>query len=596
MTLSSTHSRGGSTRARAVRTAFAALALASVTTHCGDDEPRRRRRGNDAGQAGTAGAAGLAGKAGAPSGGAAGALPSASGGRAGGGAGGAQTLGGSAGASGNGGAGNAGLGGQGGRGGAGGNAGTAGTATAGFTGEAGAADGGAGSGGDGILSISKVALYQGTEITLFERGKTTDPEAPVVVGRAAKLRVFVSRGAGFSTRGVVGSLTFTGKRGALSKTVTQEVAADSRPDSLESTLNFDIPAVDIAEDNTIRIELQEASDTEVVLDAWPRTGANQLDASSSHGPLHLTLVPLVANDVVPDLSESVVEQFSAHLLALYPVPGVEITVHAPHELTRPVLGDDYGTGWDEALDELYQLRFDDSPPPNEYYYGVLTPAASMAEYCPVGCVVGLSVLADPGEEEYRGAIGTGFFEFSGDTYSQETLEHELGHALGRDHAPCDTSDAEPNFPYADGHIGVWGWDGMRLRDPREDADVMSYCMPVWVSDYTFDGIFTRIAYVNGLVERRAAREGATPKRSRTLVFKPDGSARWGSERTTQTPFDAAGEQVELLDANGRVLGVAPARLRPFSHLPGGFLSLPAEALATPGLAAVRSRGLTIAIP
>lgn len=578
---------------RGVRVA-SVLALVGLTTHCGSEPERRRRTSGDSGrggaESGTGGCAGSAGSCGGKAG------ASSKGGAAGsGGAG----LGGSvAGSSGS--AGNAGSGGKSGGAGSGGTGGRAGDGAGGVGGGA-AGDADAGEGGADhedaqILGIEKVALYQATEVTLFEAGEAVEPNAPIVADRAAELRVFVRGGVDFSPRDVVAELTFDGKRGSATKSVTAYVERDSTSASLGSTLNFAISELDLGESNALRIELREAGSGGAVLDAWPSKGTIDMAGRSTHGVLHLTLVPLVSSGFTPDLSPEVVERFQSHLEALYPIPGATVKVHTPVTLTSPVLGDDYGTGWDAALEELYDLRASEQAQPNEYYYGVLTPGRDMSEYCPVSCVVGLSVLAGASEEEYRGAIGTGFFEFDGDTYSQETLEHELGHALGRDHAPCGTTDAERAFPYRDGSIGVWGWDGTALRDPSQDSDVMSYCIPVWVSDYTFDGIFTRIAYVNGEAARTFVRAEAAPKRARTLVLEPDGSVRWGSERPTRRSFEDANERVELLDGAGNTLALAPGRLARFDHMPGGFLSVPAEELARPGVVAVRTRGTTIAVP
>ena len=68
-----------------------------------------------------------------------------------------------------------------------------------------------------------------------------------------------------------------------------------------------------------------------------------------------------------------------------------------------------------------------------------------------------------------------------------TMAHELGHNLFLRHAPCGSADPDPSYPYPDGSIGAWGYDfrnGGSLVPPST-PDVMSYCSPAWISDYSF---------------------------------------------------------------------------------------------------------------
>ena len=68
------------------------------------------------------------------------------------------------------------------------------------------------------------------------------------------------------------------------------------------------------------------------------------------------------------------------------------------------------------------------------------------------------------------------------------IAHELGHNLGLEHAPCRADFTDPWFPYADGNIGVWGYDFLdsELVHPTV-SDVMSYCRdPHWISDFFFN--------------------------------------------------------------------------------------------------------------
>ena len=67
-----------------------------------------------------------------------------------------------------------------------------------------------------------------------------------------------------------------------------------------------------------------------------------------------------------------------------------------------------------------------------------------------------------------------------------TIAHELGHNMNLQHAPCPTT-GDASYPYPDGSIGVWGYDfrdgGSLVRPTR--PDLMSYCWPKWISDYSF---------------------------------------------------------------------------------------------------------------
>lgn len=66
--------------------------------------------------------------------------------------------------------------------------------------------------------------------------------------------------------------------------------------------------------------------------------------------------------------------------------------------------------------------------------------------------------------------------------------HELGHNMNLSHAPCGGAGGpDPNFPYDDGSIGIWGYDAVRdeLVSPGTYKDLMGYCRNDWVSDYHF---------------------------------------------------------------------------------------------------------------
>lgn len=70
-----------------------------------------------------------------------------------------------------------------------------------------------------------------------------------------------------------------------------------------------------------------------------------------------------------------------------------------------------------------------------------------------------------------------------------TIAHELGHNMSLGHAPCGSPNlftVDASYPYADGSIGVWGYDTRNdLLVPPDTKDLMGYCSPRWISDYSF---------------------------------------------------------------------------------------------------------------
>ena len=74
----------------------------------------------------------------------------------------------------------------------------------------------------------------------------------------------------------------------------------------------------------------------------------------------------------------------------------------------------------------------------------------------------------------------------------DTVAHELGHNLSLRHAPCGgPAGVDGSFPYANGTVGSWGYDfdGNGSVVQPSTPDLMSYCDPVWVSDYHFSNAY-----------------------------------------------------------------------------------------------------------
>ena len=137
-----------------------------------------------------------------------------------------------------------------------------------------------------------------------------------------------------------------------------------------------------------------------------------------------------------------------------------------------------GSGFNSLLDELQDLRGDT----DDLVYGLLpngTPLTGVG-----GC---------GGSGVGTGMVGAG-----------ATAAHEAGHAVGRDHAPCDDSarcdsplDTDDDFPnygsYVSDSVGEFGFDveNNTVFDPATSRDFMGYSGTNWISPYTYAALMAK---------------------------------------------------------------------------------------------------------
>ena len=416
-----------------------------------------------------------------------------------------------------------------------------------------------------------------------------DRPAPLVAGKRALVRAFVDLDPGFVGRPLLGVLDL--KTPKLSRTLVSErtVTQSSAQDDLATTFVFDVDAGDLGPTSTYRVRVLEPDATPLARfpdDGYLALGARVLP------PFQLVMVPFVCNGVTPLTGEAELNALHSRLLALYPSAEIEISVAPPVKLANLVNAD--GDGWDQALDKIYDLRYDDAPAHDVFYYGAMAPDASFDDYCADGCLLGYSNLAEESDVHSRGSIGvTVFPDGSGTEDAWDTLAHELGHALGRDHAPCgvdDPSDVDPDYPYANATMGgIYGYDFdlLRLVKPKPAKDVMSYCLPIWISDYTYRGLFDRLSYIASESFRTLA--FTPPELFRLARIRRTGESLWQGERRRRATARRA--TLDLLNDTGGRVDRIEAQVVPVDHAPGGYVWLPAQALRQSGAASVDLRPL-----
>jgi hypothetical protein len=419
------------------------------------------------------------------------------------------------------------------------------------------------------VTVAQVAVYQGVKVAIIEGGAPVgNRNAPVVAGRPGVMRVFVQVEAGFRARPLLGRLELSRPNGdTIVKEVQQEIDRSSADAAFDSTFNLELEAGDLAADTEWVISILEndactagGGNTEGA--RFPAQGRQPLLAGVP-GSLEVVLVPVRyqadGSNRVPDLNPAVLAAFREDLWKHYPLAQLNLSVRAqPMDWNEPILAD--GTGWGDFLSGLLAVRNADQPSDDTYYYGVVNAAPSREEYCPNTCIGGVSLVPDPSDSYGRGAVGIGFDH----PRTFDTISHELGHAHGRQHSGCMSPDNDPSYPYTEGQIGSWGYDivqkGYKAPALR---DLMGYCTPAWVSDYTYRGLYDRIRAVN----QNAERAPGLLVRYR-VALSDQGRLRWGKPLHLTTAPRGRTIPVRYLGAEGQELatGQAPAREYGEDHL------------------------------
>lgn len=423
---------------------------------------------------------------------------------------------------------------------------------------------------DGV-TIREIAIYQGVKRSLV--GGEPSPggiTAPIVEGREALVRVFVDVDDAYDGTEVFAHL-------AIGEGMPLEVVGTlttSFEEELATTINFEVPGDLLVTGTQYRVELVQPEDHTKGGNAGarhPLEGSEPLDVASSGPGFKLMMLPVAygadGSDRLPDMSDEQMEGFRNAFYQTYPTRQVELVMHAPMPWSQPISPN--GAGWSQVLEAVADFRVQEGTPKDTYVFGFFNPATSFSQYCKGGCVSGLGLLGSANDDYSKAAVGLGFPGYS--TFS--TAIHEMGHTQGRQHANCGgAQNVDPKFPYPQAGIGVWGYDLVNkgLIDPAKNKDMMGYCDPYWISDYTFKAIFDRMKVVYQA-------DVYTPPELRDRVWERarvamDGSLVWLSPIKLTTPPQGEPVAITVLGKGGAT--VKDGQLLPYDHLPGGVLFWP----------------------
>lgn len=423
------------------------------------------------------------------------------------------------------------------------------------------------------VTIDQIAIYQGVKRTLVVGGEPVDSDVPLIAGRDALVRVFYSTDDDYDG-GEVGARLELGD--AVVESTPYVLLGSSSDDDLRTTVNIEVDGADVGDVLDWSVQLvQEATGEDNPSARYPESGTVSLEADGEVNVLRIVIAPFAYNfdgsGRIPDTSPEQIDRIRETFLKLYPVSDVELTIRDPQPWSSEILPT--GEGWVGPGISLLGFRNADSAPDDVYYYGMFNPTETIGEFCQLGCLLGVTLLNDEPEDagsvSLRLALGVGFTE-----QAPAVAAHEIGHAHGRAHAPCGPpgnppDGPDPDYPYDDGSIGVWGYDIVEGElHPPTDSDVMSYCDDQWVSDFTYGALHRRGQNVN---------EGWSlplpPQTWDVIVVDGSGGATWAT--STERTRGVSGEPVEVtLLAAGGAPTAATGRFVRYDHLPGGWLLVP----------------------
>jgi hypothetical protein len=445
------------------------------------------------------------------------------------------------------------------------------------------------------LSITDVAFFQAVKVPVVAKGKPVAPSSrnsPVVANRPALVRVYVSPASGYTATAVTAELRLvdgTTRLPILKDTKT--LSAKSTDADTKSTFNFEVPAESLPPGVTYQV-LLTAKGGAVPSGAndarFPKDGGVQDLQVAASGKLKIVIVPVKytadGSGRVPDVSATQLARYKQTFMARYPASEVIVTARAPFAYASAISAN--GSGFSQVLNAITNLRKTDGAAADVYYYGALAPTSSFNSFCGGGCVTGLSTVVESAKTSFlRASVGVGY---SGDD-SVNTAAHEVGHAHGRNHAPCGGAQGvDADFPYSGGEIGTWGYDifAKTFISPTKGRDMMGYCPNEWVSDYTYTAFFDRIAALNGnplsgatgstsAASADAQAVAAAPQVFRMANVAADGSVSWTNDiELDEAPTDGKSMLATFAAADGRTIGTHTAHFYPYDHLPGGVLVVP----------------------
>jgi len=405
-----------------------------------------------------------------------------------------------------------------------------------------------------------------TDIEIFQASQTDNNTIPLVSGKTAVARIYAQLLVGTSPGGVPLSLTAV-RNGSILGTVNATgpatVPTSPQHGNYTSTYNVILPDGWLSG----QVQLTAAIDPANIIPESNESN-NQFGRNVTFNnvpDLQVFLVPIDYTHQGPTnpgfYPGQGVDNISNWIRRAYPIDNVNVTIRPDYPFSGN-LQDNSGSAWETLLNQIYALKLSDGLAEDTpiVYYGFIPIQNGSTEWFSSG-IAGLGWISPPGQN-FREALG---LNLGANDTTGILAGHEIGHNLGRDHAPCgNPDDPDPAYPYAGASIGQYGTDiqgnNVGFNTPASHVDVMSYCSPEWVSDYTYTELYDN-QRVQGLSQPAQTADRLLIRATFTGNNEVTVAPIYAFPIKSSNELAASDVLVELLDSSGAIIAAHPVAVR-----------------------------------
>lgn len=325
------------------------------------------------------------------------------------------------------------------------------------------------------LSVQGVHLNQGNQ--------TAGGTVGGIANRAGLLRVMVQANEANAASPAVRVRLYQGATLLREETLAAPAAGvPTTPNlnNLNGTWNLALSAGEVVAGLAVEVlvdpgnTVAESSESDNVFP--PGGGSASLDVQAIPD-LNVVFIPVEAtvHGLTGNVNAANMDSFLDETYQRLPTSSISPTLHAVFTSSQDLASRE---GWLILVLDILGLRTAEGAI-NQYYHGIVPAFQGMAQG-------GIASLAHSPADPVRVALSHDLFPSA-----PGTVAHELGHNMGRAHAPCGSPGGpDAGYPHSDARIGPPGYDVTSGTLMSSDVlrDYMSYCNPTWTSDYTFGAI------------------------------------------------------------------------------------------------------------